>query len=107
MQDILTTLNSLRRPRLLIRAARLGEINYRRETDLRRHLGYGRLPRNGEALMALMDIESEMNTLRVMRDASYSATRHVDVMIALMGEARLYRATHRPTDTVVPLPAHA
>lgn len=96
MQDILTALNSLRRPRLLIRAARLGELDYRRDADLRRHLGYGRLPRSGEALVRLMEMEATQNEQRKADDASYSPARHVDILIAMMGEARLMRATQKP-----------
>ena len=96
MQDILTTLDRLRRPRLLIRAARFGELDYRREADLRRHLGYGRLPRSGEALVRLIEIEAEMNARRKVDDAGYSPARHVDILIAMMGEARLMRATMKP-----------
>lgn len=93
MQDILSQLGNLRRPRLLIRTARLGAEDYRREAHLSRHLGYGRLPRSGEALMHLMEIEAVLDEQRRDQDASYSLVRHVDVLIAMMGEARLLRAS--------------
>ncbi|WP_204114368.1 DUF6477 family protein [Shimia biformata] len=92
MQDILSQLSNLRRPRLLIRAARLGADDYLRDRHLRRHLGTAKLPRHGEAIMQLMQIESALNDMRHEGDAGYSLVRHVDVMIALMGEARLLRA---------------
>ena len=91
MKDILSTLNSLCRPRLLIRAARLGQIDYRRQCDLPRHLGYGRLPSNGEALMLLLDQERDINQQRKNGHAGYSPAHHVDLMIAIMGEAHLLR----------------
>ncbi|SLN12561.1 hypothetical protein PEL8287_00409 [Roseovarius litorisediminis] len=94
MNDILTMLDSLRRPRLLIRAARFGAAEYRRDSHLRRHLGYGRLPRSGPALLRLIEIESELNNQRVESDASYSVSHHVDVLIAMMGEARILRVAH-------------
>lgn len=93
MQDILSQLGNLRRPRLLIRTARFGAEDYRREAHLSRHLGYGRLPRSGEALMHLMEIEAVLDEQRRDQDASYSLVRHVDVLIAMMGEARLLRAS--------------
>ena len=72
MQDLLGMLNSLRRPRLLIRAARLGAEEYRRDRHLQRLLGYGSLPRSAVALMRLIEIEREMNDQRREADAGYS-----------------------------------
>lgn len=93
MKDILSMLNDLKRPRLLIRAAKLGVDEYRRETHLPRHLGYASLPRSGQAVMRLMEIEAVMNEMRSTGNASYSLVKHVDVLIAMMGEARLLRAS--------------
>ena len=92
MQDILSMLNALHRPRLLIRAARIGAEDYRRAAHLPRLLGYGQLPRHGNALMRLMEIEGELNTLRLGEDSSYSLLRHIDVLIAIVGEGRILRA---------------
>jgi hypothetical protein len=39
-----------------------------------------------------MDRESEINDIRIQEDASYRIARHVEVLIAIMGEARLLRA---------------
>lgn len=93
MNDVLAMVQSLRRPRLLIRAARIGAEEYRRHPHLRRHLGPGALPRSGPALLELLEIEADLDAQRKRRDAGYSAPRHVDVLIAMMGEARLLRAT--------------
>lgn len=93
MQDILTRLTSLCRPRLLIRAARIGTDDYRRDLHLPRVLGYGRLPRTVPALMRLIEIEAAMNALREQEDNTYSFVKHIDVLIALMGEARILRAS--------------
>ena len=92
MQDILSMLNALHRPRLLLRAARIGAEDYRRAAHLPRLLGYGQLPRHGNALMRLMEIEGELNTLRLGEDSSYSLLRHIDVLIAIVGEGRILRA---------------
>lgn len=94
MHDILTMLDALRRPRLLIQAARIGAAEYRRSTHLPRHLGHGGLPRSGPALLRLMEMENELNDRRLGHEAAYSATDHVDILIAMMGEARLLRAAH-------------
>ena len=93
MQDLMTMLNSLRRPQLLIRAARHGAQDYRRNRHLQRLLGYGALPRPSAAIMRLMDIERTLDDQRRQDDAGYSLTRHVDVLIAMMGEAQLLRAS--------------
>lgn len=97
MKDVLGLLNDLKRPRLLIQAARIGVDDYRRETHLRHHLGYGRLPKHGAALMQLVEKESVMNSHRRSGDAGYSIAHHVDILIAIMGEARLLRASHPDT----------
>ncbi len=94
MQDIISMLHTLHRPALLMRAARIGAEDYRRSTHLPRLLGYGVLPRHGEALLKLMEIEADLNTQRKTSDAGYSLVRHVDTLIAMVGEARVLRASH-------------
>ncbi|MFC4671741.1 DUF6477 family protein [Seohaeicola nanhaiensis] len=96
MQDILTILNRLRRPRLLIRAARIGAREYSRDRHLRRLLGYTTLPRPASALLRLMDLERDLDDRRRQDDAGYSLSRHLDLLIAMMGEAQLVAAT-RPS----------
>lgn len=93
MKDIMSTLDSMRRPRLLMRAARFGVEEYRRDIHLRRYMGQGSLPRSGAALLRLMEIEEEMNQQRRGNAAIYSPMRHVEVLIAMMGEARIARAS--------------
>ena len=92
MQDVLSRLTCLRRPGILIRAARHGVDEYNRKAHLPRILGYGVLPRHGEALVRLMDLEQAQNARRESGDAAYSLAGHVDLLIAMMGEARLLRA---------------
>lgn len=93
MKDVLSILNDLRRPRLLIRAARIGAQDYRRDLHLHRVLGYGNLPRSGEALMRLIEIEGQINDSRKVAQADYSVSRHVELLTAMMGEAQLLRET--------------
>lgn len=92
MQDIHSLLATLHRPRLLMRAARIGAAEYRRDGHLPRLLGYGVLPRHGKALMRLVDIEAELERQRSTADTSYSLVAHVDVLIAIVGETRALRA---------------
>lgn len=97
MQDLSTMLSSLRRPRLLIRAARCGQRDYNRDRHLQRLLGYGSLPRPAAALMRLMELERVLDDQRRADDAGYSITRHLDLLIAMMGEARLLQACRAPS----------
>ncbi len=96
MLDINTRLAKLKRPALLARAARFGVDDYRRTTHLARIFQTEDLPRNAEALMRLFDIEAEMETARLEKSGNYQPGRHVDVLIAIAGEARLMRATAIP-----------
>lgn len=96
MKDVLTTLESLQRPRLLIQAARIGAQDYRRASHLRRHLGPEPQPCSSQALIRLIGMEKELDSQRIADDAAYSPLRHVDILIAMMGEARLLRAARAP-----------
>ncbi|WP_368073897.1 DUF6477 family protein [Sulfitobacter sp. SK012] len=69
MQDLFTMLNTLQRPRILMRAARIGAQDYRRTAHLPRLLGYGTVPRHGTALMKLIELEAELETDRTATDA--------------------------------------
>lgn len=99
MQDIFSRLNALHRPRLMMRAARIGAQDYHRSAHLPRLLGYGALPRHGAALMRLIEIEGGLEDQRTASDASYSLIRHVDVLIAMVGEARVLRAAQAAAKT--------
>lgn len=88
MQDINSMIASLKRPMLLVTAARLGLADYRRRPVLSRLLGQAEPPRPAEAAMALMDLERSHDIRRKSGDPAYSPLRHLDVLIALMGEAR-------------------
>lgn len=91
MNKTLSRLDNLKRPHLLIRAARIGLRDYRREVHLARQLGAaGPIP-SQDALEHLMEIESDLDTSRQQARADYSVIHHVEVMIALLGEARLLR----------------
>lgn len=87
MTDFRTLLSNLRRPRLLIRAAHCGMVDYRRDRDLRRLIKGNVTPER--ALGHLMDEEERLETIRRTGEASYSVSRHIEVLIALMAEVRL------------------
>lgn len=92
MIDLMTRIRQLQRPALLARAARCGSDDYRRDTQLPRLLKCSQLPRPAAAIIALLDIEAGMNASRTAHLAHYSAARHVEVLIAIVGEARLLAA---------------
>jgi hypothetical protein len=97
MQDILSRVEGLKRPPLLVRAARFGLDDYNREGQLPRLLHtLAPPPRAGEAILRLLDIEADLEERRIARAADYSVARHIEVIIALMAEARLLRAIVRP-----------
>ncbi|WP_332836469.1 DUF6477 family protein [Thioclava electrotropha] len=93
--DPVTAVAKLRRPRLLIRAARHGLSDYSRKRDLKRVMRMSELPRPGAALRALMAEEAALDHARRAGEATYSVARHIELLIALLAEARLAR---QPTD---------
>lgn len=92
MTDLIPFLQQLRRPRFLIRTARIGAQEYRRSAHLNRLLGYGSLPVTRVALPRLIEIEEELDTRRRAGNSDYSVARHVEVLVAMMGEAQLLQA---------------
>lgn len=89
MKTGLQTLHALRRPKILVRAARHALPDYDREVCLRRLLpGYSSLaPR--DAITLLLEREAALDRSRRDGTSGYSAARHVEVIMALIAEARL------------------
>lgn len=92
--SVFDTISQTRRPRLLLRTARIGMQEYRRESDLRRVLRLPAAPPPGPATVrALLALEAEIEAqrLRPMHGIgdTWRPARHVEVMIALMAEAQL------------------
>ena len=95
MLDIETRLSTLKRPALLARAARFGVDDYRREHHLPRLLDGATPPKPAAALMALFSKEAEIESWRKENAGHYRPAQHVDVLIAIMGEARIFRDTRQ------------
>lgn len=89
MSSYLNRLSALTRPRILVRAARLGTADYNRERCLRRVMQGAAMPAPGQAFDHLLEHEEAMNAARCEGSAAYSAARHVEVLAALICEARL------------------
>ena len=83
------TLAQLRRPRLLVQAARHGLESYDRDAVLSRILkGVAPGPGTG-SFDELTRAERALDDARRRGDAGYSAAGHVEALTALMAEARL------------------
>ena len=88
MEDVMTRVSRLHRPRLLVEAAEAAQARYDRGRDLARLLGNA--PKPGAAILRLMERESDLNATR--RRRSYRAAAHVEVLGALIAETRLLSA---------------
>lgn len=88
MTEITRVLNALRRPKILIRAARAGVVDYRRDRDLKRLLRSPK-PNADLALGTLLAEEDRLEATRTNGEATYDLRRHVAVLTALIAEARL------------------
>lgn len=86
-------LSTLRRPKLLIRAARFGLADYNRDRVLRRLMRTPAAPAPRTAVARLMEEEARLEDIRKAGAAAYSPAHHVEVLIALLGEARLLPRT--------------
>ena len=85
MIDTFAVLETIRRPRLLMQAARFGMNGYRRGRDLRRLIGGE--PDGDHAITQLIAAEGKAEETRVAGVADYSAARHVALLSALIAEA--------------------
>lgn len=98
MEDVLTQISRLNRPTLLVQTARHGIEHYNRVVHLRRLLKTEVLPAPGKAIVKLMEVESGVEELRVSKRAEYSVARHVELIAALMCEARILKASKASRD---------
>ncbi|SLN18546.1 hypothetical protein PSA7680_00645 [Pseudoruegeria aquimaris] len=92
MDDPAPLLAAIRRPRLLLSAAQHVCLNYNRSRDLPRLLGLLSPRDMAGCLQALVGAEQTMETKRKTGDATYSITRHIQLLAALISEARLTSA---------------
>ena len=93
----------LRRPRLLIRAARAGQGAWRRDRDLPRLLGNATLPGAATVMRLLRAEEAWLDRARREGHGAYSLERHVAVLIALLAEIRAEVAPGpRPSAEIIP-----
>lgn len=87
--DLVHIVAKLRRPALMVRAARAGLVDYNRRRDLGRVMRTSTLPSPDQAVSSLLAEEERLEETRRRGDAAYSFARHIDVLIAMMAEVRL------------------
>ena len=93
MSDPVARLASLSRPRLLVRAAKFGMAEFNRTRSLRRIMPGEAPPAPGKAFELLWEREDAMDAARREGTAGYSPARHIELLAALIHEARI--ADHR------------
>ncbi|MBU2993326.1 DUF6477 family protein [Octadecabacter sp. 1_MG-2023] len=93
MEDVLSQISRLNRPTLLVNTARHGLEDYNRVAHLRRLLKCDTIPGPSQAIVRLMEIEGIANEHRLDDRAEYSIARHVELIVALMSEARILKAS--------------
>lgn len=91
---LLSGLSTMRRPTMLLRTARHGTLDYNRDSDLRRILRLPATPAPGvQTLSRLIELEAQHDHCRTRppHEAGnpWRAAHHVEVLIALIAEARL------------------
>ncbi|MEM7547297.1 MAG: DUF6477 family protein [Pseudomonadota bacterium] len=83
---------TLRRPRLLARAARAGATLYNRDRDLGRLVPKAAYKTGRKNLMAaLTSAEASCEAERTLGSATYSIQRHIGLLAALFAEAKTAR----------------
>lgn len=79
-------ITKFKRPRILVKAARIAMQNQDRAKLVSRVLGCSDLPPASVTVERLRAREEEMNAARLAGDASYDIQRHITVLAALMIE---------------------
>lgn len=89
MPNIDALLTTLRRPRILVSAARHGLSDYNRKRDLARLTGHSPRGASTRIVESLLSQEEELEEIRRSGDASYRVAHHIELLVALMAECRL------------------
>ncbi|MEY8883224.1 DUF6477 family protein [Donghicola sp. XS_ASV15] len=95
MTELMAELQNLKRPKLLMSAAKAGGAMYHRDHHLSRILGQIAPDCIQKILRLLLIQEQELETQRKTGNAEYRAARHVEVLIALRSEATRWQAAQQ------------
>ena len=71
MRDLIGMISALKRPGVLVRTAKISADEYRRDVHLRRILKSDAPAKTGEAILRILEIESEINERRIANHAEY------------------------------------
>ena len=93
MSHINSVLTAVCRPKILIRAARAGLVDYRRERDLKRLLRTPKHTTPSRAIDTLLMEEKRLESSRTTGEGTYNLQRHVALLTAVIAEARLLPAS--------------
>lgn len=89
MNSPLAYLQNLNRPQLLVDAARVWLPDFNRDSSMKRIFPGIVPPAPGRGFDALVEQETAIDQIRREGAASYSAARHIELLVALIVEARL------------------
>lgn len=81
------------RPKILLKAARIGLKTYSRNRDLKRLIRAQLLPKPGHAMNRLANFECTLEEARETGNAAYDMMLHIQVMTALLQEIYLLPKT--------------
>ena len=84
MNNIQTQLNALQRPKLLIRAARVGVKDFQIDRDLRKINGSAEQKSTPKLIDALFLEELRLNEERLQNDPAYNVRNHIRALTALI-----------------------
>ncbi|WP_163850374.1 DUF6477 family protein [Pseudooceanicola aestuarii] len=105
MQDVDTRVRTLRRPRLLVAAARIAAGQAARRFDQPEDCCAA--PGSTAHLLRLLEDEAEHEARRRARDASYSAPGHVTALGAVIATHALRQAAPSLPDSLALVPPHS
>lgn len=89
MTNLKTALETIHRPKTLMRAAKSALGSYDRSTGLQRLLGKSEKICPEDALRELLPLEQDCETRRQTGRVAYSVASHLEVMVAIIAEASL------------------
>ena len=89
MTNLKIALETIHRPKTLMRAAKSALRDYDRTKGLQRLIGKSDKIRPEEALRELLPLEQDCETRRQTGRVAYSVARHLEVMGAIIAEASL------------------
>ena len=79
-------LNSFKRPKILINAAKLGLKTYNRATCLGSFLALSMNQHPAQTLQSLSDKEGQLNQMRLQQHVQYNIALHVTILTALIAK---------------------